>query len=268
MRKLLISLLLASAAATPALAGPRDFTGRQDARAERQQTRDNARADRQQSRDDARAERSSGFVGQTNVQPSQRPSVERLARIQPTDRPNASNVDAARASRDAARTQRIEQVQQNVDARRQANEQARNLRQQDRPVPNVLRTRVPVVSDTPREGTQPSLRTGSRPMSAPQWSTNWRNNSKYDWQNWRRHHRSWFHLGFYYDPFGWGYYPYQIGWRLWPSYYSSNYWINDPWQYRLPYAPPGYVWIRYWNDALLVDTWTGQVVDMIPGFFW
>ena len=24
--------------------------------------------------------------------------------------------------------------------------------------------------------------------------------------------------------------------------------------YRLPYAPPGYVWVRYWNDALLVDT--------------
>jgi Ni/Co efflux regulator RcnB len=38
--------------------------------------------------------------------------------------------------------------------------------------------------------------------------------------------------------------------------------------YRLPYAPAGYVWIRYWNDALLVDTWSGQVVDMIPNFFW
>ena len=266
MRKLLITLLLASATATPALAGPRDFTGRQDVRADRQQSRSDARAERQQVRDDRSSDRSS----------FSRPDRQRDVRPQPSDRPaanvdsgrNARNFDAARAGRDAARTQRIEQVQQIVDQRRQANDQARDLRQQDRPVPNVLRTRVPVVSDIPREGTQPPLRTESRPTTAPQWSTNWRNNSRYDWQNWRRHHRSWFHLGFYYDPFGWGYYPYQIGWRLWPSYYSSNYWINDPWQYRLPYAPPGYVWIRYWNDALLVDTWTGQVVDVIPGFFW
>jgi len=28
------------------------------------------------------------------------------------------------------------------------------------------------------------------------------------------------------------------------------------------------VWVRYWNDALLVDTWTGDVVDAIQNFFW
>jgi hypothetical protein len=38
--------------------------------------------------------------------------------------------------------------------------------------------------------------------------------------------------------------------------------------YRLPYAPPGTRWIRYWNDALLVDVYTGEVVDEIPNFFW
>jgi hypothetical protein len=103
---------------------------------------------------------------------------------------------------------------------------------------------------------------------APTWSTGWRNNDRYDWRRWRDRHRSWFHLGFYYDPFGWDYYPYQIGWRLWPSYYGSRFWINDPWQYRLPYAPPGYRWVRYWDDALLVDTWTGEVVDVIHDFFW
>ena len=49
---------------------------------------------------------------------------------------------------------------------------------------------------------------------------------------------------------------------------QQQYWINDPWQYRLPYAPPGYRWIRYWDDAMLVDTWTGEVVDVIHNFFW
>ena len=55
---------------------------------------------------------------------------------------------------------------------------------------------------------------------------------------------------------------------MWPSYYQSSFWLNDPWQYRLPYAPPGYRWIRYYNDAVLVDTWDGHIVDVIYNFFW
>jgi len=27
-------------------------------------------------------------------------------------------------------------------------------------------------------------------------------------------------------------------------------------------------WIRYYDDALLVDTWNGEVVDVIYNFFW
>ena len=142
------------------------------------------------------------------------------------------------------------------------------LRQPDREVPRVFRNRVPMVSNTPREGSQPPLRTERRRIETANWNTRWRNDHRYDWRSHRRHHRSLFHLGIYYDPFGWNYRPYQIGWRLWPSYYSSRYWINDPWEYRLPYAPPGYRWVRYWDDALLVDTWTGQVVDVLYNFFW
>ena len=170
----------------------------------------------------------------------------------------------------AQRDERIEQVQQRFEQRQQGRADARQLRQSTRPMPNVMRDRHPlIVSDTPRPGTQPPLRADNYHRNQQtQWNTSWRNNSRYDWQNHRRHHRSLFHLGFYYDPFGWGYQSYQIGWRLWPAYYSNRYWINDPWMYRLPYAPPGYVWVRYWDDALLVDTWSGTVVDMIPGFFW
>jgi len=147
---------------------------------------------------------------------------------------------------------------------------APTLRRQDRPIPNVFRNRVPIVSHVPREGTQPPLRVDSRSRDRTHsWNTSWRNNQRYDWQDWRRHHRSHFHLGLYFDPFGWAYQPYQIGWRLWPNYYnSSRYWINDPWEYRLPYAPPGYRWIRYWDDAILVDTFTGEAVDVIHNFFW
>ena len=39
--------------------------------------------------------------------------------------------------------------------------------------------------------------------------------------------------------------------------------------YRLPYRAAGHVrWVRYWDDALLVDIYTGEVVDVIHNFFW
>ena len=130
--------------------------------------------------------------------------------------------------------------------------------------------RAPAVSRLPREGTQPPVRAASRRSrdSAHHWRGDWRSDRRYDWRDHRRRHRSLFHFGFYSDPFGWRYRPYSIGWRMWPSYYRSTYWLNDPWQYRLPYAPPGYRWIRYYDDAILVDTWDGQVVDVIYNFFW
>ena len=258
MRKLLISILLAGAAASPALAAPHnDDNDRQQAREERAQ----AREERQQAREQSRPERPAAVERQSfarpdrpdrQVQPQQQQQqqqFDRQARLQDRN-------DARDARRDSAADARAERLDN------------RELRQSTRETPRVLRTRVPVVSNVPRAGTQPPPPAQVRPASQPKWSTSWRNNSKYDWHNHRRHHRSLFHLGFYYDPFGWGYSPYQIGWRLWPSYYSSRYWINDPWQYRLPYAPPGTRWVRYYDDAVLVDTWSGQVVDVIYNFFW
>jgi len=255
MRKFLISILLASAAVTPALAEPPSKADREQAREERK----NDREERQQSRKDARPERP-----QPQLQVRQR-AIEPTARTQTLQRTNRVNVQSA-PDRANARQVRVDQRQQLQQGRVEAREQ----RQQDRVEAREIRqaNRAPIVSNTPRPGTQPPLRVERRRSSAPQWSTNWRHNSKYDWNNYRHKHRSRFHLGFYFDPFGWGYQPYQIGWRLWPSYYSNRYWINDPWQYRLPYAPPGYQWVRYYNDAVLVDTWTGDVVDVLYNFFW
>ena len=104
--------------------------------------------------------------------------------------------------------------------------------------------------------------------SGSQWGTQWRGDRRYDWQDWRRHHHSSFHIGFYLDPFGFGYQRMGYGWQLFPSYYQSSYWLRDPWQYRLPPVYGPYRWVRYYDDALLVDTWSGEVVDVIYNFFW
>lgn len=117
------------------------------------------------------------------------------------------------------------------------------------------------------QGTQ-QARQGNGDRSGQRWSNNWRRDSRYDWQRYRNSNRSIFRLGSYYDPFGWGYQPLSIGFMLNAGYYQSNYWLDDPWQYRLPPAYGPYRWVRYYDDAVLVDIYSGQVVDVIQGFFW
>ena len=99
------------------------------------------------------------------------------------------------------------------------------------------------------------------------WHRDWRHDRRYDWRSYRDRHRSTFRLGIYFDPFGYGYRSFNIGYRLQPLYYGQQYWF-DPALYGLPYPPPGTQWVRYWNDALLVDVYTGEVVDSIHNFFW
>ena len=100
------------------------------------------------------------------------------------------------------------------------------------------------------------------------WSNHWRGDRNYDWRNYRDRNRSVFRLGNYYDPYGSRYRRFSIGFSLFPSYYQSNYWLNDPWMYRLPPAYGPYRWVRYYDDALLVNIYTGQVVDVEHDFFW
>jgi hypothetical protein len=51
-------------------------------------------------------------------------------------------------------------------------------------------------------------------------------------------------------------------------FFGQNYWISDPFYYRLPEVYGPYRWVRYYDDALLVDIYSGQVVDVIYDFFW
>lgn len=97
----------------------------------------------------------------------------------------------------------------------------------------------------------------------------WRNDRRYDWYRYRAANRALYSPGRYYAPYrGYNYSRISIGFRLASLFYSNRYWINDPWQYRLPAAYGPYRWIRYYDDALLVDIYSGEVVDVIDGFFW
>lgn len=101
------------------------------------------------------------------------------------------------------------------------------------------------------------------------WNNDWRRDNRYDWQGYRSHNRHVYRMGNYHAPYR-NYYYSRIGagFFLDSLFYSSNYWISDPYHYRLPPVEGPYRWVRYYGDVLLVDIYSGEVLDVIHDFFW
>lgn len=304
MRKLSFLLLLATVAA-PALAatddGPRD-RDRRNASADTSESR--AQRATENRRLEAREQRATENRGSVNRE--QRASdARRSERAQPdsqgmTARPRGNNeqqrlqprqqVSTRTDSNDNARALRRSQRQQEASNQAGGNDGSRTLRRSQRDGVNSSaqtdwrprERQVRTIPDTSPVATQQAARERSavrdrnrrdyRDGNYTRWSSsqwhNWRHDRRYDWRDYRNRHHSIFRIGFYNDPFGWTYRPWSIGSFLYPSYYGAHYWMNDPWRYRLPPAYGPYRWVRYWNDALLVNIYTGEVADVIHGFFW
>lgn len=293
MRTFLLSLLLATTAATPALAQRADREDRAESREERRAKaearkekadREAARAARETTRPQ-RVERApqverNAEARDRAITVRERQTEGRAANVNERGRPILDERRQARETLVAPRQQqRQEARQERVDSRGEARQQRVDSREEARQQRVDSRERLVEQVTRPSRVTPPPSARPDRPAPppptattsnsrAPNWHTTWRNDHRYDWRRHRDRNRSLFRLGFYFDPFGWSYRRYGIGWRLWPSYYSSYYWLNDPWTYRLPYAPWPYRWVRYYDDALLVNTMTGQVVDVMYDFFW
>jgi Ni/Co efflux regulator RcnB len=89
-----------------------------------------------------------------------------------------------------------------------------------------------------------------------------------DWRDYRRDNRQAFKRPNYVGPRGYRYRPVTVGYRFQPAYYGSRYVISDPWRYRLPRAEANRRWIRYGNDAVLVNVRNGRVITVYNNFFW
>lgn len=102
------------------------------------------------------------------------------------------------------------------------------------------------------------------------WNRDWRNDRRYDWNGYRATNRGAYRLPRYYAPSGWsyGYRRFGIGATLSSLLWAQNYWIEDPFTYRLPQVWGPYRWVRYYDDAMLVDVRTGRVVDVVYDIFW
>ncbi len=231
MRKIAFLLLLATVA-TPSFA--RDPDSDREARREKAESE---RAERAEAREERKAER------------AQRAEQSEQKKVQ-AEHGDGNRAVTREERREAAQERRSERQSDgntpaaNIEQRHQTTQAEREARRDERIERRAERLPPPVVSNVPREGTQPPppVATAGRSSNSHKWNGHWRNDHRYNWHKHRNRHRSLFRLGFYFDPFGWNYRPYSIGWRLWPSYYRSSYWLNDPWMYRLPPA--------YRRDAL------------------
>ena len=77
-----------------------------------------------------------------------------------------------------------------------------------------------------------------------------------------------FHGGNYLQPAGyqsrhWGY-----GQRLPRTYFVRDYWITDFLMFGLFAPPPDLIWVRVGDDALLVDRYSGDIVQVDYGVFY
>jgi len=287
MRKLLISILLASAAASPAIAQDRgnhddrpDRAEHQQAREQRQQGREErqqVREERSQAREQVRAERSGGGFQARQPQSDRAEQFQmRQQQIQQQQvQRQAREFDSSRFQRGERAPQQVTEQQRTERAYRgyrggyggaqpQQVEQAQRSGSWSRDRGSWSQNRDGDFRQ--RSGDQQHYRDRSRWASGG-WNRDWRNDRRYDWRSYRDRHRSTFHVGVYFDPFGYSYRPFGIGYRLPQLYFGQRYWI-DPGMYQLPYPPPGTQWVRYWNDAVLVDMYSGEVVDVIRDFFW
>lgn len=110
---------------------------------------------------------------------------------------------------------------------------------------------------------------GNRQAYAQRWNRDWRRDNRYDWRGYRSSNRDAYRLNRYHAPYrNYSYRRLSAGLYLDTLFFGSRYWIDDPWQYRLPPADGPYRWVRYYDDALLVDIYSGEVIDVIYDFFW
>lgn len=102
------------------------------------------------------------------------------------------------------------------------------------------------------------------------WDRDWRRDRRYDWSSFRSRNERAYRLPRYYAPQGWGYgyRRFSIGVTLAPQLWAQSYWLDDPWSYRLPEAYGPFRWVRYYDDAMLVDVRTGRVVDIVYDIFY
>jgi Ni/Co efflux regulator RcnB len=76
-----------------------------------------------------------------------------------------------------------------------------------------------------------------------------------------------YHIGPYRRPGGWAPHHWGYGQILPRAYWAAPYLVADYWLFALEVPPAGYEWVRDGNDALLIDTNSGEILQVEYGVF-
>jgi Ni/Co efflux regulator RcnB len=71
-----------------------------------------------------------------------------------------------------------------------------------------------------------------------------------------------YRIGLWHAPWGFHYRRFGIGERIPAVLLVSTYFIDDYYSYDLDEPDDGYVWVRDGDDAVLVDRYTGEVIEV------
>ena len=77
-----------------------------------------------------------------------------------------------------------------------------------------------------------------------------------------------YRVGVYRPPYGFYVRAWGFGDFLPRPWFGRDYYLDDFLDFGLPYPPPGYEWVRVGGDAIMIDAYTGRVVQVIRGIFW
>jgi len=268
MRKLIVGLLAAASLTSPALAQrwrdgdsgmqpARERTEHQERRAERTAAQVQApRQERVQARQEFRQDRS-----ENRQSFAQERSQNRHEFAQERQGSRTGWQGGQYQNREQFRRDRTGDAQNYRRDRAQEGRDYRPAQTQDRRDWQRNRT---------QSGSNWQARDGARWNGSGNWNRDWRRDSRYNWQDWRQHNRGSYHFPRYSAPRGWGfgYNRFSLGAYLSAPLFAQSYWIDDPYEYRLPPADGPYRWVRYYDDVLLIDIRNGLVVDVIYDFFW
>jgi Ni/Co efflux regulator RcnB len=72
----------------------------------------------------------------------------------------------------------------------------------------------------------------------------------------------------YNRPRGWYSHRWTYGEFLPSLFWAPDYWLNDYMDFGLPPPPPGTVWVRDGSDALLIDRYSGEIIQVAYGVFY
>ena len=76
-----------------------------------------------------------------------------------------------------------------------------------------------------------------------------------------------YRIGPYHRPRGWAPHHWVYGEILPRPYWAPEYLIADYWLFSLEVPPVGYEWVRDGNDALLISTDSGEILQVEYGVF-